>query len=237
VTVIALTDGEDIGARLRYGRGGMRLVVVAAVVALLGVSCSGEDGGCEALAPSVPGARLLFDGTEESLARWAHAGPGSFELQEDCALRTSGGLGLLWHDDEPVAAPATIRVEWMTSDDANSGVFVGFPAVGDDPLVAVEQGYEVQIDAVDEAGWTTGAIYGFQPADAAGVAEALNDGWNTFEIALGPNEIVVSLNGLVVNRFTPADPERADLAHGFVGLQNHSDADVVFFRRVEVSAG
>jgi hypothetical protein len=235
--VIALTEREDIGARLRYGRRGMRLVVVVAVVALLGVSCSGEDDACEALAPSVPGARLLFDGTDESLARWAHAGPGSFELQEDCTLRTSGGLGLLWHDDEPVAAPATLRVEWRAEGDSNSGVFVGFPPVGDDPLVAVEQGYEVQIDAVDEAGWTTGAIYGFQAADAAAVEQVVNDGWNTFEIALDPNEIVVSLNGLVVNRFTPADPARADLGNGFVGLQNHSDADVVFFRRVEVSAG
>ena len=136
----------------------------AVAVAALAASCSGEDDGCEALAPSAPGARVLFDGTEESLARWAHAGPGSFELQEDCTLRTSGGLGLLWYDDEPVEAPATIRVEWRADGDANSGVFVGFPAVGDDPLVAVEQGYEVQIDASDEAGWTTGAIYAFQVA-------------------------------------------------------------------------
>ena len=212
-------------------------VLVAVAVAALAVSCSGEDDGCEALAPSAPGARVLFDGTEESLARWAHAGPGSFELQEDCTLRTSGGLGLLWYDDEPVEAPATVRVEWRADGDSNSGVFVGFPAVGDDPLVAVEHGYEVQIDAADEAGWTTGAIYAFQAADQAAVAEALNDGWNTFEIALDPPEIVVSLNGLVVNRFTSTDPARVDLTRGFVGLQNHGPDDVVHFRRVEVSPG
>lgn len=208
-------------------------------LAVLAASCSGGDGGCEALEPAAPGARLLFDGTEESLARWAHAGPGGFELEEDCTLRTSGGLGLLWHDDEPVAAPATVRVEWMTPGDSNSGVFVGFPAVGDDPLVAVERGYEVQIDASDEAGWTTGAIYGFQVADAGAVEEALNEpgSWNTFEIALAPPEIVVSLNGRVVNRFTSTDRARMDLARGFVGLQNHGSEDVVRFRRVEVSSG
>jgi cytochrome c len=236
---MALTEGEDIGARLRYGRGGMRLRSVLVALAVLAASCSGGDGGCEALEPAAPGARLLFDGTEESLARWAHAGPGSFELEEDCTLRTSGGLGLLWYEDEPVAAPATVRVEWMTPGDSNSGVFVGFPAVGDDPLVAVERGYEVQIDATDEAGWTTGAIYGFQPADPDAVADALNSpgSWNTFEIVLDPPEIVVSLNGLVVNRFTSSDPERSDLGLGHVGLQNHGSEDVVHFRRVEVSSG
>jgi hypothetical protein len=86
-----------------------------------------------------------------------------------------------------VQAPATVRVEWMTSTGSNSGVFVGFPTVGNDPLVAVEQGYEVQIDASDEAGWTTGAIYGFQAADTGAVEQALNEGWN-FEIALDPPE-------------------------------------------------
>lgn len=212
-------------------------MLVAVAVAVLAVSCSGEDDGCEALAPSVPGAQMLFDGTEESLTRWAHAGPGSFELQEDCTLRTNGGLGLLWYDDQPVEAPATIRVEWMTTADANSGVFVGFPAVGDDPLVAVDHGYEVQIDPSDPAGWTTGAIYGFQAPDQEAVAEAVNEGWNTFEIALDPPEIVVSLNGLVINRFTAADPARVDLGRGFVGLQNHGPEDVVVFRRVEVSPG
>jgi cytochrome c len=212
-------------------------VLVAVAVFLLAASCSGDEGGCEPLGPVVAGARVLFDGTEESLARWAQAGPGSFELQEDCTLRTSGGLGLLWHDDEPVEAPATVRVEWRAEGDSNSGVFVGFPAAGDDPFVAVEHGYEVQIDAVDEAGWTTGSIYGFQAADAAAVAGALRDGWNTFEIVLDPPEIAVSLNGVVVNRFTSADPARADLARGFVGIQNHGPEDVVHFRRVEVGPG
>jgi cytochrome c len=217
----------------------MRAVLVTVAVAVLSFSCSGDDKGCEPLEPAGPGARLLFDGTEESLSRWAQAGPGSFQLQEDCTLRTSGGLGLLWYDDEPVQAPAAVRVEWMTPADSNSGVFVGFPAVGDDPFVAVERGYEVQIDATDEASWTTGAIYGFQPADQDAVAEALNSpgSWNTFEIALDPPGIVVSLNGVVVNRFTSADPGRADLGRGFVGLQNHSAEDVVHFRRVEVTPG
>jgi hypothetical protein len=215
-----------------------RSALLAALVLTLGLGCGGGEE-CEPLQPSVSGAHLLFDGTEASLARWTQAGPGSFELQEDCTLVTRGGLGLLWYDDEPVEAPATVRVEWMIRADANSGVFVGFPAVRADPFVAVERGYEVQIDPTDEAGWTTGAIYGVQPPSTAAVAEAVNPpgSWNTFEIALDPPRIVVSLNERVVNAFTSADPARQDLALGFVGLQNHSDADEVFFRRVEVSPG
>jgi hypothetical protein len=233
---MALTEGEDSGARLRYRREVRPALVLAAAV-VLAASCSGGDGGCEALAPSGSGARLLFDGTEESLARWTQAGPGSFALQEDCTLRTEGGLGLLWYDDAPVQAPATVRVEWNAEGDSNSGIFVGLPAVGNDPFVAVDRGYEVQIDPTDEAGWTTGAVYGFQPADSEAVATAVREGWNTFEIALAPPEIVVSVNGVVVNRFTSTDPARTDLGRGYVGLQNHGPADVVHFRRVEVSPG
>jgi hypothetical protein len=73
------------------------------------------------------------------------------------------------------------------------------------------------------------------PKGWGAVAEAVNEGWNTFEIALDPPENVVSLNGLVVNRFTAADPARVDLGRGFVGLQNHGPGDVVVFRRVQVS--
>ena len=98
-----------------------------------------------------PGYRMLFDGTRASLARWAQAGPGRFELQGDCTLRTAGGLGLLWYDDEPFDSPLTLKVDWMIPGDANSGVFVGFPAIGDDPFVAVNQGYEIQIDPTDPA--------------------------------------------------------------------------------------
>ena len=42
------------------------------------------------------------------------------------------------------------------------------------------------------------------------------------------------LNGVVVNRFVSTSSERQSLGRGFVGLQNHSDADRVSFRSVQV---
>ena len=139
--------------------------------------------GTPRVAPD-PGYRMLFDGTRASFARWAHAGPGRFGLREDCTLESAGGLGLLWYDDEPFDSPMTLKVEWMIPGDANSGVFVGFPAVGNDPLVAVERGYEVQIDPTDSPAATTGAIYSFQAADRARRDQALHPPgeWNTYEI-------------------------------------------------------
>ena len=48
----------------------------------------------------------------------------------------------------------------MAGDD-NSGVFVGFPP-SSDPWSAVNNGYEIQIDATDAADRTTGSVYGFK---------------------------------------------------------------------------
>ena len=42
------------------------------------------------------------------------------------------------------------------------------------------------------------------------------------------------LNGVVVNRFVSTSAARQSLGRGFVGLQNHSDADRVSFRGVQV---
>jgi hypothetical protein len=183
-----------------------------------------------------PGYRMLFDGTRASFTRWAHAGPGRFELREDCTLQTAGGLGLLWFDDEPFDSPMTLKVEWMISGDANSGVFVGFPAVGNDPFVAVERGYEIQIDPTDNPASTTGAIYSFQAADRTRRDQALHPPgeWNTYEITVDAPRVVVRLNGVVVNRFVSTSAARQSLGRGFVGLQNHSDADQVFFRSVQI---
>ena len=143
---------------------------------------------------------------------------------------------MLWYDDEPFDSPMTLKVEWMIPGDANSGVFVGFPAVGNDPFVAVERGYEIQIDPTDNPASTTGAIYSFQAADRARRDQALNPPgeWNTYEITVDAPRVVVRLNGVVVNRFVSTSAARQSLGRGFVGLQNHSDADRVFFRSVQV---
>ncbi len=189
-------------------------------------------------APATPeeGYTSLFDGTLASLDGWRLAGPGSFGRQADCSLRTSGGLGLLWHTAQEFT-DYSLKLDWKLVKDDNGGVFVGFPNPGGDPWVAVNQGYEIQIDATDAPDRTTGAIYTFQGADADAVAGALNPvgQWNAYEIEVSGETIRVHLNGVLVNEFTSTDPAR-DLA-GFIGLQNHGAGEAVSYRDVRIRAG
>jgi hypothetical protein len=176
----------------------------------------------------------LFDGTLESFDDWRLAGAGSFGRLDDCSLRTSGGMGLLWYTAQEFGA-YSLKLDWKLVDDHNGGVFVGFPNPGNDPWVAVNQGYEIQVDASDAADRTTGAIYTFQGADPDAVAGALNPvgEWNGYEIVVEGQSIKVLLNGTLVNDFTSTEPAR-DLAQGFIGVQNHGGGETVYYRDIRV---
>lgn len=188
---------------------------------------------CEPAQPE-QGYQMLFDGTSASLDGWTQAGPGSFELQSDCTIRSVGGMGLLWYSAEQFGA-YSLKLDWKMAGDDNSGVFVGFPDPGDDPWIAVNQGYEIQIDATDAPEKTTGAIYDFQSADLEARDAALNPPgeWNSYEIVVEGQRIQVYLNGTLVNDFTSEHPDR-DLTQGFIGLQNHGNGDDVWFRNVQI---
>ncbi|WP_423463284.1 family 16 glycoside hydrolase [Promicromonospora sp. MS192] len=179
------------------------------------------------------GYTALFDGTLASLDGWNMAGPGSFGRQADCTIRGAGGMGLLWHSTE--LNEYSLKLDWKLKKDDNGGVFVGFPDPGNDPWIAVNQGYEIQIDATDLPDRTTGAIYTFQGADPKVVERALKPvgSWNSYEIRVQGQTIKVFLNGELVNDFVSTDPAR-DLSQGFIGLQNHGQGEAVSYRDVRV---
>lgn len=176
----------------------------------------------------------LFDGTLASLDDWRMAGPGGFGRQDDCSIRTEGGMGLLWYTEQEFD-DYSLKLDWKLVKDDNAGVFVGFPNPGDDPWVAVNEGYEIQIDATDEDDRTTGAIYTFQGADLEARDAALNPvgQWNAYEIRVEGDRIRIYLNEVLVNDFTSTDPAR-DLSSGFIGLQNHGGGETVSFRNVRI---
>ncbi|MEU4388039.1 family 16 glycoside hydrolase [Promicromonospora sp. NPDC023805] len=180
------------------------------------------------------GYRALFDGTTASLDGWRLAGAGSFGRQADCSIRSTGGMGLLWHTGEELGT-YSLKLDWKLVKDDNGGIFVGFPNPGNDPWVAVNQGYEIQVDASDDADRTTGAIYTFQGADPDAVEQALKPvgSWNSYEIRVVGQNIKVLLNGVLVNDFDSTDPAR-DLATGYVGLQNHGGGETIYYRDVRV---
>ncbi|MFF1307646.1 ThuA domain-containing protein [Streptomyces sp. NPDC058307] len=184
------------------------------------------------------GYRPLFDGTAGSLAGWQQAGPGSFTLSDDGTLTSSGGMGMLWYAGSGQGFGSySLKLDWKmagASGDDNSGVFVGFPP-SDDPWSAVDNGYEIQIDATDVPEKTTGSVYGFRSADLTKRDRALNPPgeWNTYEIRVQGERLRVWLNGVKINDFTNTDPARS-LRDGHVGIQNHGADDQVSFRDIRI---
>ncbi|GAA2619151.1 lectin [Dactylosporangium fulvum] len=175
------------------------------------------------------GYTTLYSG---STTGWAQSGPGSFS-NSDATPTSVGGMGLFWYNAKQYTS-YSLKADWRLTGDSNSGIFVGFPDPGNDPFVAVNQGYEIQIDATDAADRTTGAIYAFKSADIAARDAALNPPgeWNTYEILVEGQRIRVYLNGTQINDFTNADPNRN--LDGYIGIQNHGSADTVAFRNIRI---
>lgn len=174
------------------------------------------------------GYTTIYDG---SLDGWSQAGPGGF-TNADATLTSTGGMGLLWYSAKAFT-DYSLKLDWKLTGDDNSGVFLGFPP-SDDPWSAVNNGYEVQIDATDADDRTTGSVYTFQAADLAARDAALNPPgtWNTYELLVRGERLRVYLNGVLINDFTNPDPVRSLAGH--VGIQNHGDPDVVSFRRIRI---
>lgn len=167
----------------------------------------------------------LFNGVD--LGSWQMAGDGRFIVNSDSELETEGGMGLLWYSGRKFK-DFCLRLQWKaTSPDDNSGVFVRFPDPEGSPWVAVDQGYEIQIDDRPSSRFKTGAIYNFQlPKEL--VARPLGD-WNTYEIAVIGQQYRVILNGTLANDFI-GDRQ----LEGYVGLQNHHEGSRVLFRNITI---
>ncbi|MFF3286355.1 ThuA domain-containing protein [Streptomyces sp. NPDC003023] len=176
------------------------------------------------------GYRTIFNG--ETLEGWKQAGPGKFNVV-DGELRTEGGMGMLWYQAKELGS-YSLKLDWKMDGDDNSGVFVGFPA-SDDPWSAVNNGYEIQIDATDAADRTTGAVYGFKSADIEARDKALRPPgqWNSYEIRVQGERLQIFLNGEKINDFTNTDAARS-LKDGYIGIQNHGADDQVSFRNIQL---
>ncbi|MEH0842081.1 ThuA domain-containing protein [Micromonospora sp. CPCC 205711] len=170
----------------------------------------------------------LYNG---STTGWSQAGPGGF-TNADATLSSAGGLGLYWYSARQFTN-YSLKLDWKLAGDDNSGVFIGFPP-STDPYSAVNNGYEVQIDATDAVDRTTGAVYTFKAADIAARDAALNPPgeWNTYELLVEGERLQVFLNGSKINDFTNTDPARSLAGH--IGIQNHGTGDDVSFRNIRI---
>jgi hypothetical protein len=166
-----------------------------------------------------------------STAGWSQAGPGSF-TNSDATLKSTGGMGLFWYSARQYTS-YSLKLDWKMDGDDNSGVFIGFPP-SSDPWSAVDNGYEIQIDATDAADRTTGSVYTFKSADIAARDAALNPPgeWNTYELLVEGERLQIFLNGVKINDFTNAVPARSLAGH--IGIQNHGTGDDVSFRNIRI---
>jgi hypothetical protein len=207
---------------------------VAPWVAMLAATCAMTASADDAAKTEW---KQLFNG--KSLDGWKHVGPGEFVV-ENGALKSSGGMGLLYYPGEKFGN-AVIRVVYKLKGDSNSGVFIRIPERPTEPWMPVNKGYEVQIDDSDDDWHRTGVLYSFTKT----LAQPKTGEWNTMEIAIEDERTVVTVNGTKVTDFkegstvpekkAKSEPDRGKRAPGgYIGLQNHNDADVVYFKEVSV---
>jgi len=207
----------------------MRLLLATLfALLLLPLAAAAQDGAWTA----------LYNG--ENLNGWTHVGDGEL-LIEDGLLKTEGGMGLLWYTEQTIRN-AQIRVEYMSPEGDNAGVFIRIPERPTEPWMPVNRGYEVQINPSGDAYHRTGVLYSLTEAKA----EAGQPGaWNTMTITLDGDRTMVHVNGVLVTNYTEGEPvpEKQESyepdrgprpTEGYIGLQNHGGEDVVYFRSVKM---
>lgn len=189
----------------------------------------------------------LFNGKD--LSGWKHVGPGEMTVA-DGLIQTHGGMGLLYWTGGKVGN-CHIRVVYKMRDtNDNSGVFIRIPIEPHEAWMPVNYGYEVQIDndpaaSKEDDYHITGTLYSLtKPLAKPGKP---GPEWNTMLITLNGPRTIVELNGVKVTDYTEGQPvpgrkfdfepqrgPRPD--EGWIGLQNHSDHDIVFFKEVSLQS-
>ena len=187
----------------------------------------------------------LFNGKD--LTGWKHVGPGG-DTVEDGLIRTHGGMGLLYWTAGKIGNCQIHVVYKMRDENDNSGVFIRIPIEPREEWMPVNYGFEVQIDNHPETSkedeyHSTGMLYSLTKP----LAKAWKPGpaWNTMDITLDGSRTIVVLNGVKVTDYKDGDPvperkfdfepqrgPRPDF--GYMGLQNHSDNAIVFFKEVAI---
>jgi hypothetical protein len=202
------------------------LLRFAAALGLAAVSARAQD------------AKPLWNGKD--LSGWTQVGPGKFVI-ENGVLKTTGGMGLLYWTGGKVGN-SVIRVVYRNKQGSNAGVFIRIPEAPTEPWMPVNKGYEVQIDDGGDLHHVTGTLYSLTQA----MARPGKPGeWNTLEITLDGPRTRVTVNGELVTDFKEGDPVPEKKAkwepdrglrpdEGFIGLQNHSKKDTVYFKEISL---
>ena len=191
------------------------------------------------------GWRSLFNGKD--LNGWKHVGKGSMSV-ENGLIQGHGGLGLLYWAKEKFSNCVIHVVYKMQKANSNAGVFIRIPIEPHEEWMPVHYGYEVQIDNHPETSneddyHYTGTLYSLtKPLAKPGKP---GPEWNMMDITLDGTRTIVHINGVKVTDYKegdPVPPRKFDFepyrglrpVSGYIGLQNHGNDDVVYFKEVAV---
>ena len=200
--------------------------IVLAAALLLGPAAVAAEGDFEPLLRQQDG-RYTKHG-------WNHYGPGHFELDPTTGVLTAqGGMGLFWYAARQYG-DFELELEFKShSDRTNSGIFLRVPEV---PVSDeyTEHSFEIQIDEAAEGPQATGAVYS-AVAPASNAARPPGQ-WNQYRISFIGNHITVDLNGTrVIDWQAVPKGKVVDFApRGYIGLQNHGELDIVYFRNLRI---
>lgn len=185
---------------------------------VLALAVAGLAGAASpSLAQNDAGWITLLDGT--SLANWNQTGKADWHIAGGAA-EADNGFGYLV--SKKSYGDFELRAEFWVNGPANSGIFLRC----DNPAMPSDTScYEANIfDTRPDATYGTGAITHISPIK--NMPKAANK-WNTYDITVKGNHLVVVLNG----RKT-ADVMDSSHARGPIALQH--GAGVVKFRKVEI---
>jgi hypothetical protein len=176
-------------------------------------------GGCASLGG---GWTPLVDGTR-GMDNFNVVGEADWATVDGAIQATKGGKDPSYLVSKNSYKDFAIRVEFWASDDANSGVFL---RCQDRSTITDENCYEANIfDQRPDPSYGTGAIV--KVAKAPNPMPKAGGKWNTYEITVQGQRLVLVLNGV-----TTVDVQDSKLASGPFALQWGSGT--IKFRKVEI---
>lgn len=178
----------------------------------------------------------LYNG--DDFTGWEHVGDGEFIIK-DGLLKTVGGMGLLYYKINPFEN-VELKIVYKNPEGKNAGVFIRIPEVPTEAWMPVNRGYEVQIDDKLDDYHRTGVLYSLTKALDK---PSISDDWNTMIITLKGETTLVEINGTLITNYSEGqavpqkkiwyEPDRGPRpVKGYIGLQNHGEEDVVYFKEV-----
>ena len=177
-------------------------------------------GACAQL--GIGGWTTLVDGAK-GLDNFNRVGEANWAGVDGAIQATSGGSNPAYLVTKVPYKDFTMRVEFWSSDDANSGVFV---RCQNPNQITDENCYEANIfDTRPDPTYATGAIV--KVAALKGPMIKAGGKWNTYEITAKGNRLTLVLNGVKT-----VDVEDSKLASGPFALQ--WGRGVIKFRKVDI---